>query len=80
MTLIGLQKEVVEQEQEKKKETKKVNHQPKADKYKRSVGGKRMEIQIIDPKRLSSFPKTKQIFWLEGVAGGDRGLSNVDNY
>ena len=59
---------------------KKVNHQPKADKYKRGVGGRGMEIQIIDPKRLSSFPKTKQIFWLEGVAGGGRGLSNVDNY
>ena len=72
VTLRGLQKEGVEQEQEKKKETKKVNHQPKADKYKRSGGEKRMEIQIIDPKRLSSFLKTKQIFWLEGVAGGGR--------
>ena len=70
MTLRGLQKEGVEQEQEKKKETKKVNHQSKADKYNRSVGGKRMKIQIIDPKRLSSFFKNQTNIL---ARGGGRG-------
>ena len=66
-------------EQGKKKETKKVNHQPKAYKYKRGLRGKGDNNTDFSSQKSLTFLKNPQKVWLEGGVGWG-GLTNVDNY